>query len=136
MSRLEFRAWDGCQKKMITHIACLYTNLKNKVYRISGYYQSDINFTTLIDPIISETIIEQYTTKVMDSGGKLCVGDLIQSRNKDYIYRIEFDNDDCRFVAVNLKFEDCGGCGLTDKFLSTKSIIGNIHENPELMEQS
>lgn len=84
--------------------------------------------------LVSPDTIGQYTGQTDRNGKKIFEGDICQTKYK-YIdekpFVVEWNNDDSGFY-----WRDAGG---TDVFTvgCTKltTVIGNIHDNPELLEQ-
>lgn len=108
---------------------------------VEGYYadvtKSNIILTGRID--ITETIgaemfriipetVGQYTGLTDKNGKKIFEGDIVKFGNN--IYEIRFIEKYSRFAGTN------SHCVFASFLLNTSEIIGNIHDNPELMERS
>lgn len=83
--------------------------------------------TTFLTPVISETV-GQYIGAVDKNGKKIFEGDIVKFGNN--IYEIRFIEKYSRFAGTNAH------CVFASFLLKNSEIIGNIHDNPELMERS
>lgn len=108
---------------------------------VEGYYadvaKNNIIITGRID--ITETIgaemfriipetVGQYIGVVDKNGKKIFEGDIVKFGNN--AYKIKFIEKYSRFAGTNAH------CVFASFLLNTSEIIGNIHDNPELMERS
>lgn len=108
---------------------------------VEGYYadvaKNNIILTGRID--ITETIgaemfriipetVGQYTGLTDKNGKKIFEGDIVKFSNKTY--EIKFIEKYSRFAGTNAH------CVFASFLLNTSEIIGNIHDNPELMDES
>ena len=76
------------------------------------------------------------------NGKEIYEGDFIRSfdsQGKPIIHAIEYDNNDAQFIVVLAGYTkyDFGCGGITQKWINEfgKEVIGNIHDNPELLKQ-
>lgn len=83
-----------------------------------------------VNKVIPETV-GQYTGKMDKNGTKIFEGDVIAYDNNRYSYIVRWDEERCGFYAKMREFDDYDYLG---NFWSKLSeIIGNIHDNPELL---
>ena len=126
MREIKFRAWDKTNNKMTVAL--------NK---------ETINISVFSGYRISDYVAMQYTgLKIKDK--EIYEGDIIKARN-DYSYKVVFENGS--FVLYHLnKYADVDMVrwGLLGRLFDSDmrdildkcEIIGNIYENPELLEQT
>lgn len=132
MREIKFRGWDRVKGNLIYDFL-LDSNCKAQIYQgISGRYEE----TDRIE-------IMQYTGLKDKNGKEIYEGDIIEIRNffkKEsslfpvYIGKVVYLKDFARF-AINLVSDKCH----TPDYIQVMSgeqyeIIGNIYENPELLE--
>ena len=117
MREIKFRAW--------------YEKF-NKMYIVKGIdFQSEIayfdknNYRSIYD-----VELMQYTGLKDEYGDEIYEGDIVTLHNSRY--KVIFDNEGARFVLKDWFFE----IGIPFKNNNNKEmeVIGNIYENPELME--
>ena len=122
MSReIKFRAWNIHNEQMceVSHI-----NLKGK----SGV-MSCAKYTSSF--VFDEVILEQFTGLQDTNGVEIYEGDILELyKNKQrYVESVKYNETNRQFEAV---VDDFGVYDLM-RFYTIK-VIGNIHENPELLE--
>lgn len=117
----------------------------NKFY-ISYYYESAlttfINETFEYDGIsiiraapfieVDPSTIGQYTGLTDKNGKKIFEGDIILRRYVRPNFLVEYSEEETEYQANFIG----GGCASLYKYFSSKEskVIGNIHDNPELLE--
>ena len=109
MREIKFRAWD-IEKKQMLHIHTLF--LKNK------------------DEICPPGILMQYTGLKDKNGKEIYEGDILQIRF------FEYDPDEVVFIYACFELYGKDGhyvCDLKQVY-SVSEVVGNIYENPELLE--
>lgn len=132
MSReIKFRAWDEKRKtyrEFGTYKFGLLLDDHEGVMESTGYdsYDSPCNFESLSDHII----LEQYTGLKDRNGKEIYEGDIMHSEQwnpKSYV--VIFEDGAFGFSAPSVPYY-MNSLHYLEKF----EIIGNIHENPELLE--
>ena len=120
---IKFRAWDAKEKQMLEVNHLFNLDNKQPIEVWTNYYEGGYRF----NPDKSELM--QYTGLTDANGEEIYEGDLVTltDDSEDPIYRVIFDE---------AKFEISGGGVLYDlgeEFMNCE-VIGNVHENPELLE--
>lgn len=131
--RLKFRIWDEYYNK--------YLNARSD---IAITQDGRLMIETLdgldeIDPS-GETFVVEQCTGIKDATGNLIYeGDIISGRNPDVKHVVKHEEDLALFLAHLLPLNEFGTLtsnisqAWIDEF--SKRIVGNIHENPELLEE-
>ena len=102
-----------------------------KVEFVKGYNENHLNF--VLQEFLPETV-GQYTGLTDKNGKKIFEGDICQTKGFPLIdekpFVIEWNSDECSFY-----WRDAEG---TDEFTigcsQCTTVIGNIHDNPELLK--
>jgi uncharacterized phage protein (TIGR01671 family) len=130
--RFKFRAWDEKNKKMEYDIS-----LTNDGRAVKKGYQWFLSGNTVLNSPVMQC------TGLKDKNGKLIYeGDILReyndtiSLNKSYnnIYYVEWEAGTCCFLIFYINEDmkkDIFDLSLANRF----EIIGNIYENPELLEK-
>ena len=131
--RFKFRAWDKQEKILVYEAEKTYDFMVGKPYPIEN--------DTFGDLLDDDRYIVEQCTGLKDKNGKLIYeGDIVKQGGHIYKVIFSYENvascgccvpafDGCGFVIEN----EWGRGDLTDNSLE---VIGNIHENPELLEKS
>ena len=87
-------------------------------------------------------IVEQCTGLKDADGNLICEGDIIRGKNPEVCHEIVFDHERACFRAELLPkpkhwMQNSVYCGLSRQWIDefSKRIVGNIHENPELLTE-
>lgn len=127
MDNLKFRAWDKNTERMwdieTWHIVDEYVDLIEP-----GKSIADINAERVWRKQ-SEIILMQFTGLKDVNGKEIYIGDIVKYRNLDEKYqylKIRWLQQDCMI--------DAGGYRI-DIVARRCEVIGNVHTNPELLEE-
>ena len=128
MRELKFRAWDNLEKDYLNEEDIAIDNLGN-IFIFERYdnNDSDLWYTRILPDLDNKRyVIEQYTELKDKNGTEIYEGDIV-----DFSSYSECDYLDDAGPKV-FKFPD------DYAYLSSMDnleVIGNIHENPELLEE-
>lgn len=120
MREIKFRAWNEVQEKMLNWYDFLDTNIKN----------------TFVAPESTGLILMQYTGLKDKNGKEIYEGDIIRTKymDKTFIVWVEYSDEYAEFVTKCkeiLFFDE----PLSDIGRADREVIGNIYDNPELLEE-
>ena len=125
MRELKFRAWD----KSVEHLYEVQTLIDGG--GVIGRYvlNGEMNYIQLC---ADEVIIEQYTGLKDKNGKEIYEGDIVLNTYYDdnEMYMVLWVND-----SVAFGMESLDDMELYKLPLESLEVIGNIHENPELIEK-
>ena len=122
MRELKFRAWSKSEKKMIYNIQNEFEErIELGMDCFSDYLKND------------DFIVEQYTGLKDKNGKMIYEGDIVKMPD----WAVEPKYKKVSFVKLSCGFEPfvngCFECVSPDS--EEVEVIGNIHENPELLEK-
>lgn len=122
MSGLKFRAWDTKEKRY-TDAEIFISNL-SKIYRI---------FWQELEPVYGSEIIVELSTDLKDKNGKeIHIGDIVSEHQGDIVGKIvQNPSGEYRIAWLGIY----GGDSALYFHHSLCEVIGNINENPELIEK-
>lgn len=122
---IKFRAWD----KSIEYMD----------YRVRVTTEEDETTVDVLDGFtkwrkLDDFILMQFTGLHDKKGKPIYEGDIILRDGIKYLTVIYFDNTECQFATKSTKTGMCYGIGtgIEDEL----EVIGNIHDNPELLSNS
>ena len=131
MREIKFRAWDG--EKMITPDKDKYYNriridLSGGMERMHGseHYDEKVDYTLM-----------QYTGLKDKSGVEIYEGDILSPNNREVRigeYFGPYGMGSGAYTVSHAEDYDGKSYGITSKQVSHSEVIGNIHENPELLK--
>lgn len=76
--------------------------------------------------------VGQYTGLKDKNSKRIFEGDILKVPNWDCYGKVQYAVPECRF---EIEMFDNGYCVLMHDFASEVEVIGNIHDNPELLEE-
>ena len=144
MREIEFRVWDNQEKVYLNKKDIAIDNLGN-VFVFEGCNDNDSELwyaRILVDPDNERYIIEQLTGLTDKNGKDIYAEDIVEVKHSDWteptIHVVKWCGDE-KYPAFNLKpelDEAVNSIALVAQsdFFSVK-VVGNVHENPELMEE-
>jgi len=123
MSReIKFRAWDKKYNEMLNDVEIVY-----HAERITGGEANAVN------PKMDRFVLMQYTELKDKNGVEIYEGDIVQYIN-GFGDKVDAEGVDMKF---EVEYEEC--CFVCDgvclsSYMADIEVIGNIHENPELLK--
>lgn len=144
MREIEFRVWDNQEKVYLNKKDIAIDNLGNIfVFEACDENDADLwHVRILSDPDNERYIIEENTGLTDTNGKDIYAEDIVEVKHSDWIeptiHVVKWCGDE-KYPAFNLKpelDETVNNLALAAQsdFFSIK-VVGNIHENPELMEE-
>lgn len=135
MREIRFRVWDNLEKTYLNEKDIAINNLNNIfIFEIYDKNDTDLWYTRLLpDPDNERHVIEQYTGLKDKNGTEIYEGDVVKVEGDGEIYRVEWIRSgfglEPRYNSP--RYPILGNVELRKKI----KVIGNIHENPELLEE-
>ena len=131
MRQIKFRAWDTVENEWVKEV--FFVGSTGIVVDVAGR-----ELTLVAEP--DRLIIEQYIGLYDDDGAEIFAGDIITIRHHD-------DEEDDALQTTVTAHGDCDWPDIPDtegdsgqlRYIWTEvaaKVIGNVHENPELLTQS
>ena len=134
MRNIKFRAFDNENKEMLEVENLYFNDISNKVEIKTTIYSDYFNE--------NEMILMQYTGLKDKNGKEIYEGDIVQEVYKLYKcegerrgrkYVVKFDEDRCGYTPFACG-DGCGCCESEVISVENAEVIGNIYDNPELLE--
>lgn len=137
--KLKFRAWDDHAKKWL----CGYGYPSIGGFSMFGEVMMMGEWSEIITRFIlnqydrkpEDLVVEQYTGLQDKNGREIYEGDIV--RNGGFICTVDYEAGAFQLVAIETLDEGCWDllfdlcrCGQ----LGLVEVIGNVHENPELLQ--
>ena len=135
MREIKFRIWDNLEKDYLNEEDMAINNLNNIfIFEIYDKNDTDLWYTRLLpDPDNKRYVIEQYTGLKDKNGTEIYEGDVVKVEGDGEIYRVEWIRSgfglEPRYNSP--RYPVLGNVELRKKI----EVIGNIHENPGLLEE-
>lgn len=129
--RFKFRVWLKNENRY-GYLLNLFNCGSNSQYEVEEYDEQGNHYTVYS----ADEVILQQCTGLRDKNDKLIYeGDIIINPDDSERYAIiEWDNNECRHI-INVQTENwC--CDFSNYWSKELEVVGNIYENPELLEGS
>lgn len=120
MREIKFRAWDKINKDMF--------NVESINFQESRVYKDTVSYREF-----NNVDIMQYTGLKDKNGKEIYEGDILFESFGERYYKVVFENGSFR-AEFDGDFEE-HSFDLIDVVAQGCKIVGNIYENPELMEE-
>lgn len=133
MREIKFRAWLDDDKKMYNNAGVI-----GKIVVLEHSAEGDVDDVTDFEPLywgpIDDSTIHvmQFTGLTDKNGKEIYEGDIVQI--KDHAFQGTMNIDGNYLVYYNEYMELCCGSLILHRQLPYITVIGNIYENPELLE--
>ena len=123
----KFRVWD---KRFSEFVEDFFVSETGKIYKKS----TDTSYGIAISRETSDKVILMWSTGLCDKvGTEVFEGDILRHQiQTDYTFIVKYDKDNGRWYGDGLS--RTYRIDVTKDFLQYYKVIGNIYENPELLE--
>lgn len=138
MRPIKFRVWDKANERMLNiETLCLSfspNGVLTSIYTYGPDFSNDPEVIGHDEPDLDDVTIEQYTGLDDKNGKPIYEGDVIKSNYKyaqPKVSQIIIENGNSYILGEDLA---TGNEMLVSDHISEIKVIGNVHENPELLE--
>ena len=123
----KFRLWD---KRFSEFVEDFFVSETGKIYKKS----TDTGYGIAISRETSGNVVLLWSTGLCDKAGtEVFEGDILRHQiQTDYTFIVKYDKDNGRWYGEGLS--RTYRIDVTKDFLQYYKVIGNIYENPELLE--
>lgn len=123
----KFRLWD---KRFSEFVEDFFVSEAGKIYKKS----TDTSYGIAISRETSDKVVLMWSTGLCDKAGtEVFEGDILRHQiQTDYTFIVKYDKDNGRWYGDGLS--RTYRIDVTKDFLQYYKVIGNIYENPELLE--
>ena len=128
MREIKFRAWEPLSKKYHYMDFCLYEGDEKKLFALPMGRQSLRDSYTAMN--LDNLVIEQFTGVYDKNGKEIYEGDVLKNPDYEEAFVVEYHEGMAGYIGWG--DDKIAGCYLITG--DEIEIIGNIHENPELLE--
>lgn len=137
--RFKFRVWHITEKRMLYEDSEILNNRKQ--YPFEEWWGSEENFALNGLKNVFLKFPKVYTlmqcTGIKDKNGKLIYeGDICRNANTDEIVSVDWHGTFASFVWSKPKYAKIYDFGELFRAYDYYEVIGNIYENPELLESN
>ncbi len=144
MREIKFRVWNTSLKKYIPdHL--VHISLDGRLLFGALYFKPDL-YKYSSDILKGENVVEQFTGLKDKNGTEIYEGDIIQFEfwNEKYYRQIAYNSAIASYEAITVtsptskKLRQKAKYSFSELYkISSKGfkVVGNIHENPELLEE-
>ena len=132
--RFRVRVWNKEEKKMIYNAEYAYDGMNYSVGDLIGKNNNDGHVHCLAEYLNDPTYEPMQCTGLKDKNGKLIFeGDIIQNWGNTR-YKVVWKENAACFLVEHLKWNYTQGIYRLISLENALEVIGNIYENPELLE--
>jgi uncharacterized phage protein (TIGR01671 family) len=118
---IKFRVFDRPNKTFIHSAEAL------EIYRVGGGLKLYVGVDYAFERAYDEFVIEQFTGQLDSNGREVYEGDIMKHPKNESLGVVEYNPFESKFYMGSDGYSYGGG-------VVNLIVIGNIHENPELLE--
>jgi len=133
MTKIKYRAWDKQKKKFLPLGEENGFDLNLSILSTGQIFWFDpSNKENPYEDVTDKFIIQLYVGLDDKNEKEIYDGDIIKHKNYKFLLKICWNNSSCSFKLIS---KDGGESNLSNTLSKMLEIIGNIYENPELLEK-